>query len=295
MSTIISVVAIAVAIIAITLFVYFVKKKKDKQQIGKRKYVMLAAFLFCYLCIPFVLNVAFEGNWYSFMKIPSSFTEKEWFGFLASYVGNIGTIVFGWIAFWQTEIINKQSEFLMQYQKVPVVGFQGVSVEFYRNPPKLESKRNRVENILFKQYGCRKEITSDSFLIVGVDFNPQGLIPVTECVVQKTEWIIKGQTIELELNEEYKTIGMADHLDIVFDNQQLNQEITHFVNCFAYNQRGLAGYDKCEVILHMTFKNEAAFVQNYKVWCRFNAEDVDEGKIEGLHPCVNKVKENANE
>ena len=87
------------------------RKKKIKRFLrlsGKAIIVIIIRAL-----IPYLLDRFFAYElyaiWESHMKRESLMEVNEWFGFLGSYLGAVGTIVIGIVAYMQTDIINKQS------------------------------------------------------------------------------------------------------------------------------------------------------------------------------------------
>ena len=86
--------------------------------------------MIAYVIFPFVINAIVTNKFYlGWWFVESSLSSSEWFAFFASYIGNIGTILFGWIAYWQTELINRQSE-QAQAQQIQINDLKQIVVQY---------------------------------------------------------------------------------------------------------------------------------------------------------------------
>ncbi|QUH25546.1 hypothetical protein [Serpentinicella alkaliphila] len=80
----------------------------------KRPYILIVILIvsifLIIICIPFVIEWILLNKTTFPFNMSINFTEEVWFGFIASYIGALGTIALGIIALWQNKRYKELSE-----------------------------------------------------------------------------------------------------------------------------------------------------------------------------------------
>lgn len=260
------------------------KKRGIDNEIEKKRALFLGAVLVFYVGFPLTLNAVITNKWYWKFPIQSSLSETEWFAFFASYIGNIGTIFFGWLAYWQTELIKQESEktkqqqiqidhlkdIVVKYQVCPMVHFGRFSFVAYHKPLRRNLVKREVEQYLFAQYGTMECQPGNSFVVFTIDIRQQGIIPVSACDIEKLTWKISGKEYEIELKGEKRTPFLKNRLTFVIEEPDIdsgNREafFQAVSDHYTYDSHKLAHYGQSELRIQILFSNEALRKRRYFV------------------------------
>lgn len=169
---------------------------------------------------------------------------------MASYIGNIGTIFFGWIAYWQTELINQQSrqteqqqvqidhlkDIVVKYQVCPMVQFGKFSFVAYNEPKQRNLVRREVGRYLFAQYGTTDCQPGNSYVVFTIDVEQQGIIPISECRIERLTWKIAGIEYEIKLKGAKQTPFLKKTLTFVIEESDMDIENRNMLN-MTWNRR----------------------------------------------------------
>ncbi len=306
-------------VIALT-YLYYRKKSKaclgeEERSILRKKCRIMGVILISYLVFPLIINVVITGRLYlGWHLVESSLLPEEWFAFLASYVGNIGTILFGWIAYWQTEVINRQSKqakeqqdqidelkrIAVQYQICPAVQFCGCFFAMYHDSARIQVHRRKVRKAFIAQYGAEewnREIhrNGTDFVVLAFDLRYQGMIPVTECRIEKLVWKIAGEKHEINLSAYKTRLSAKNTLMVVIEEADIDSEKREqFFESVAllceYRSHKLYKYQESELIVQILFSNEVSKRRRYSVTYWLDAMDsasyCTDGMVSVVEPYV---------
>lgn len=118
--------------------------------------------------IPFVIeSVLWKRDLFTF-AFQSKFSNEVWFGFIASYLGAIGTIVLGAIAFWQNkrykELSDKSSKETQDIQEeLKVLNEKTLAAIETLKKIEVAIYTPVIQDVHFSFYGCKKESIDEYF------------------------------------------------------------------------------------------------------------------------------------
>lgn len=213
---------------------------------------------------------------------------EEWFGFLGSYLGVLGTILIGVIAFKQTAIINEQNTKynelqqqmnilqgqLTDFQIHPIIQIINTSIEVVNDPQKPVTTARDIENYYFAIYGNKMESAGTRYIKIKISFEDKGLIPTVECEITKIEWAIASNSYSIQLNGVKQKIGAYDTLNVFIDDKDEISDKEAFFHDLSlhehFNSNGLNEYDKSILTLTVTFFNQKRYSHPYTLvyWIR---------------------------
>lgn len=210
-------------------------ERRDKEKGKLKKYLIITVIMLTLLPIVIDRFFAHEGYmvWCRWMKIESPMKVGEWFGFLGSYLGVIGTIMIGIVAYWQTHIINKQSEGLSDLQKQmaemqkeisdfqihPIIHIKEILLQVENGSNNQLSTLQEIDDFYFTIYGIRREreISQPSgtkYILVTISFEDKGIIPTVQCEIPGLKWTIAGKDYNIRISERKQRIYAYDKIYI---------------------------------------------------------------------------------
>lgn len=257
------------------------KEKKSKKNIirGVLIFAFLGVVLF-FITFPFILNKIITEKYYLNFKLKSDLSKDDWFAFLGSYAGAVGTILFGLVAFCQTYMIHRQEEKLSEqqrkiselqdkitiYQVGPVIYVDKVKLSCLFDKRNPMTSRLNMQKYYFAAYGKENQSGSTDFVVMKLNLRNMSVIPAILCEIDKVEWVIATKVYQIILSKEKRMIHYADkifiviedtdEIDIIAPDNSLNHSFfqdlyTHL----EYGNIGLKPYDRSELCIQMTFHN----------------------------------------
>lgn len=261
-------------------------KKKMKKNVSR---IVLLLVIFPFLLDRFLAHRVYM-LWCQFMKLESPATVGEWLSFLGSYLGVAGTVIIGLVAYWQTSIINRQSEGLnrlqekvMEMQKEltdfqihPVIRIKKTEIEIKSGLKGSFIVAKDLEGYYFSVYGQRWTGSGSHYVKIRIFFEDKGLIPVAQCEISDIEWKIGDHRYLIELNDIKRKISAYDVVNILVDDNDRIYYLTDdsktpckmdtfFADLDLHehnNTNGYIGYDKSTLILKITYFNQK-YSQSY--------------------------------
>ena len=284
----------------IMIMLYEDRKRRKMNDVEKKK-------LKTYLCIgvpiliviPLALDRFFAHELYmiwfgSLVKVESPMEVGEWFGFLGSYLGVVGTIIIGIIAYWQANTINQQSKYLNDlqvkigeiqqeindFQTHPIIRIKDIKIHAEYDSDMAITIQDNLKDCYYTIYG--EEWTGDGkhFVLVTISFEDKGIIPTVQCVLNEFEWTIGGNIYSIKLNKSKSKVDtyndeiniLIEDNDILIDSKAFFQDI----DLHEHNKNnGSAEHEKSNLALNITFINQKGKQQTYRVKCL--TKSVDDG------------------
>lgn len=183
----------------------------------------------------------------------------------------------------QQDQIDQLKRIAVQYQVCPAVQFCKCYFIAYHNPNKIQMVRREVRKQFIAQYGVEewnKEVhqKGTNFVVLTFGLNYQGMIPITECQIEKLEWKIADKKYEIQLIADKKRLIAKNELTIVIEEQDIClEERRQFFEDTAlfcvYSTHKVRKYQESELTVQILFSNEASKRRRYSVSYWFDAAD----------------------
>lgn len=282
-------------------------ERRDKEKGKLKKYLIITVIMLTLLPIVIDRFFAHEGYmvWCRWMKIESPMKVGEWFGFLGSYLGVIGTIMIGIVAYWQTHIINKQSEGLSDLQKQmaemqkeisdfqihPIIHIKEILLQVENGSNNQLSALQEIDDFYFTIYGIRREreISQPSgtkYILVTISFEDKGIIPTVQCEIPGLKWTIAGKDYNIRISERKQRIYAYDKIYILIDSSDFTIDEGSFFKDLDlhehYINNGKRGYGWSTIELRIRFTNQKGNWHLYKLICRIKSISGDL-KVDSLY------------
>ena len=248
-----------------------IKKRLDKKRKGlDRQWWYVWFGLSACMMFPLLVNAIISNHWYPFLGIGSHLKSSEWFAFWVSYSGSIVSILLGWIAYRQTELISNQNkqadaqrkqiehlqELISSYQLKPYVKIKSVCVEVYHKP--ILSRKEEIENRYFEYNGEKDSIREESSIVVfTLNVEQEGLVPSISYVINSVDWELFDKSRKLiAYNSKNENNLWKDEIVLFLREDQFEtrseQEILKHV---TYSKHKQFGYDRSELKFQISFSN----------------------------------------
>lgn len=248
------------------------------------------------IAFPVCLDRLILHQWYIAIPVESSRRPEEWMDFLGSYLGVIGTIAVGALAYWQTRVNRKQDQEiekqkenieiqnqeirrlqaqLAAYQTSPAIGIKSGELKVYAGERKCQTNENRYSAIYHSMHGVLPSDKKSDFVHIRIPFWEKGLIPIEQICIRKLEWLIADRVYEVELkNDNYAEL--SEELQILIDS---GDEITRaggnencareFVDAMMTHQEnstiGKNNFSQSRLTIVAEFTNQIAKVRSYQL------------------------------
>lgn len=283
------------------IFVFFMAEGLHKfvKKPGKDAFCILKTAVALLVAFPLILNAIITNHWYFAFPIESSLNEEQWFSFLGSYVGMVGTVICGWVAYRQNAVIQQQqNQFEVQnkqmlslqdqinrYQVKPNPCFGDLMLELYGEEEQNWSRAEAKEETYYRVFGDKMPDNTGSFIYLSIQVEYMDIIPITEYKIQKIKCKIGNNTYGVDILPTAEDTaflqgnGMAslqwrDRINLIIkDTDTINgksaQDFFRAVKIFCnHNSFPQTGYDKGELEFEILFKNQASNSRIYNVHYR---------------------------
>ena len=244
------------------------KSEENKEQPEKIKgWVIIVVVAVVYAMIPIFLNCFVRHGVPRGLSAWSAFSSDVWFSFIGSYAGAIGTIIVGWIAYRQTEIIRQQDDaqrvlqetqrkqwealqrLAAAYQIKPNLSFEEMSWLACNGSGQILHIQSLVNHILYQQYGINERPVGDEFIIIRIVYSSTGLVPPNEVEIESISWRIANSTYSIKLAEKKRKVNLCKELYIAVDKSDdlSDESVFDKLSLHAdYPNVGKVGYARCQ-------------------------------------------------
>lgn len=256
----------------------------------------LALSVFLIIFIPIWLDQVILNKWYIVLPMESARTADEWMDFLGSYLGVVGTIVAGALAYWQTRVnreqdkeIEKQKQDIEDqnqeirrlqaqiaaYQILPSVNFRDGTAKVYAGSRRQETNRVKYGKIYYSLSGTEPPESLMSFACIRIPFREKGLVPIEEICIKRMEWAIAGRTYAIRpadgkyalMNGEVQIL--IDSGDVITEPDTDGATGQMFIDEILIHQEnsliGKYNFDKSRLTIELEFINQIAKPRTYKL------------------------------
>lgn len=203
-----------------------------------KKIIIFLFFILCIVAFPFIVEKIILCETIFPFDLPIDFSKEVWFGFIGSYLGAIGTIVLGYIAFYQNKKykeLSDQSEqnFLELQQEIKELTKKSVflidlnsKIEFSKYHPILSNLHYSFENIRGEDLEKSFDLKNDAFQISFRKENPN------EYLTSYTEIFDQYYTFVFTLkNDGEKTIRNFNCTNIETNGQKYEMGFWIYQSC----------------------------------------------------------------
>lgn len=266
------------------------QKKKRKKYVGLN--ITIIAIL---ILIPIILDRFFTYEmytiWESRIKRESVMNVGEWFGFLGSYFGAVGTIFIGIVAYMQTDIINKQSQHMSTLQVQigelqkeinvlqlhPIIRIKDTKITVRDNLSQQRLIAGEIEDLHFAIYGEHWDSDGIRYIMITINFEDCGLIPTVQCELSNIKWNIAGKIYDISLAKKKRKINTlyTDVVKVLIEESDIIAGSDSFfrdIDIHEHNtNNGTVGYEKSTLTLNMRFINQKGNDQTYKLACQISS------------------------
>lgn len=215
------------------------------------------------------------------LRKASVMDEGEWFSFLGSYLGAIGTIVIGMIAYRQSQRLGKLQDQMNQMQKEitnfqihPIISVKKTEIQIKNEPGMPLTAKKEIENYYFSIYGKQWSGSGIRYIVIRIPFEDKGIIPTVRYKIMNLTWEIVGQNYPITLSKDKCIQNTCDEVKIIIDEDDAIPDTADFFNNATlhrdYSSNKLYGYDKSKLTLEIQFINQKGYDQIYKIqyWIR---------------------------
>lgn len=234
------------------------------------------------IAIPIWLDRLILHQWYVVIPWESSREPKEWMDFLGSYLGVVGTIVVGALAYWQTRVTRQQDKKIAElqdqitmYKVCPVIYFKDGTMKVYAGKLKRKMNRNIYNQIHYSLCGKLPSDDVLSFVHIIIPFQEKGFVPIEKVYLKELKWSIDDKTYVIALKDDKYTI-MGEQLQILIDcSDDITKEdcgasceqdfIDAIIKHQEYYGTGDYNYDKSHLMLKLQFVNQMGNLRNYEL------------------------------
>lgn len=251
---------------------------KNKRKSIVIKVVIVVIVLIVLIGIPLIIDrfLAHEVYlvWCRRFDVESPMKVGEWFGFLGSYLGVVGTIIVGIVAYRQAYTINEQNENynrlqekiaemqkeITDFQLHPIIYIRDTSIKFAWDVTKQLSIQQEIEDYYFCIYGKQSTGSKNQYILLNISFDDKGIMPTVQYEIMDFEWKIADNNYQIKLNEFKRKIDAYDKITILIDDSDtISDKDTFFENLdkhINYASNGFYGYDKSILKLKIRFINQ---------------------------------------
>ena len=249
---------------------------------------------------------AYEGYqiWAGMMDVLSPMTVQEWFSFLGSYAGAVGTIIVGIVAYVQSNTIRAQDKALQEleqqvfemqkavnsFQLNPVIWVEKASIRVRKSPNLREKEKieKELRQLYFSQFGEEREFEINKCRYVEICglLKNTGIVPVFQSKINNISWKIGKNLYEFSIEKDI--FETRDRLYIlVQDNMNCKQGTEEefwddLYRHYCYKNNHYTGYDKsilkvtCQfkTLYDVEYNKDWEQLQQYEIECKvINKED----------------------
>lgn len=289
----------------VKLFARYLKETEKE----KRLLILVSLF---FILFPIILNAIITHKWYLKFPINSDIDPTDWFAFAGSYIGALGTVVCGWVAYRQNHMMAKQQKILdeqqsqmqqlqgllAKYQIAPNPFFGSLAFKVFEessNDFKQEEEKEKAYDLTF---GERMPDDLGSCIWLVIKLKMTDIIPISNFRVQRITYEIGEKSYSLIIpesqNEEghdsfipgYGGKGLQNHDSIhmlitdkntFMDNNSIHA-LFDAVGMFChYKAFPKAGYDCCRWTFQIYFKNQGGQSSTYLVSYQMHQADYTNG------------------
>lgn len=271
---------------------------------GKTKKLFASCLvIFAIIAFPVALNDIITYKLYLFFPIESEIDKMDWFSFMGSYVGAIGTIVCGWVAYRQNALMQEQQrqsdeqkllienqreqsiklhEMLSQYQVKPNPRITKLKIKFYLEKECNCQQEEEKQKLYYRVFGEEVPDNIGRLLFLSINTKCRDTIPITEYEIQELKWEIAGKSYLIELKPKQKkrqiSLQGKDKINILIDKKNVKEnneeELMSLFQSLRihsnYRSYPKYGYDKSELKIKIKFINQAEEANIYEIHYRIS-------------------------
>lgn len=237
-------------------------------------------------------SLLFQIGW---MKEPSILDESDWFSFLGSYLGAIGTIVIGMIAYQQSqrlgelqEQVNQMQKEITKFQMHPIIAVKKTKIKIRINSNQPITIQDEIEDHYFSVYGKTLGHSGIRYIMIRISFEDKGIIPTIQCVIRQLTWEVAGHRYCIRFDGEKGKLNTCDEIRILIDDDdvfldKLDRDafstdkdafFRDWIDHRDYSQNGGEGYNKSILALELCFTNQKGNPRTYEFMYHIRSDDV---------------------
>lgn len=288
------------------------KEKTNRGYQGITIAIILLVAIVLLTLFPISLNAIITNKWYLEFPIDSDLQPTDWFAFAGSYIGAVGTVVCGWVAYRQNKMMTKQQNILDQqhsqmeqlqgiltkYQIVPNPFFGTLTFEIFdekKSDFKQEDKEKKAYDLTF---GERMPDDLGSCIWMTIELEMTDIIPICNYQIREITCKIGRESYSLLIP---KPVGDSNHDSFIqgYGGESLHyhdsiqmmitqknnlkdsnniQALFDALGIFCHWKRyPKAGYDSCEWTFEIYLKNQGGHSSTYLVSYQMHQEDNTNG------------------
>lgn len=264
-------------------------------QHGKGGWALLLGIILI-IAFPFCLDQLILHKWYIAIPIESSRDAEEWMDFLGSYLGIVGTIVMGALAYWQTGVNRKQDQEIEKqkesieiqnreirdlqaqvaaYQIKPAVSIKSGEVKVYAGDQKQNINEMNYTSIYHSMHGIVPSDKRSDFVYIKIPFREKGLVPIEQIHIKKIEWRIAARLYGINLKKE-KYAELNEELQILIDDGDVIKRAgregncgTEFIDAMMTHQEnytiGKSNFSQSQLTIEVEFINQIGKPRDYRL------------------------------
>lgn len=170
----------------------------------------------------------------------------------------------------------------------------------YNDPIKIQMPRREVRKAFVSQYGADEWNKDEhkngaNFVVLTIELGYQGIIPITQCRIEKLTWKIANKEYEIKLGERKRITVLKGKFTIVIEESDIDgQEKDSFFKdialLYTYESHKLYGYQESELTIQILFLNEASKKRRYFATYWIDAVDSssyrEDGKLSVEEPYI---------